>query len=342
MDSRDKIVKELIRDEYFHKWIIDPDRECIDFWIQWGSEEKARNQCIEEAKERLLSFRFKPNPISQENKEVLWESITDNIEKTSNKKTNNHRLNWYSIAAVVTLLLMMVFSYNNYQNYFTEKEIQSIAFIEKVAPRGKISSFKFEDGTVVKLFPESKIKFPEKFSDQDRKVYLEGEGFFEVKKDVNRPFIVETNSLLTYALGTSFNIRTYQNRNKCDVSLVTGRVKVERANKLSNVDAGLILLPGEEAIFENEEVVKQSFIIDEIVSWKDGYIYLENKNFEESLQILKRWFEVDIVVENGYKAAGKKGIGKFRNQSLNNILKVIGYSFDFKFDIKDDRVLITF
>ncbi len=342
MNSKEILVEELIKDEYFHKWLIDPDQECIDFWVQWGNEGSERNQCIEDAKEVLLSFRFETSSISQGKRDMLWENITDQIEKSPNQQSNRHRLLWYSIAAAVTLLLMMVFSYKSYQNYFSEKEIQKIAFIEKIAPKGKISSFEFEDGTVIKLFPESKIRFPEKFSDHDRKIYLEGEGFFEVKKDVNRPFIVETNSLLTYALGTSFNIRTYQNRNKCDVSLVTGKVKVERVNKLKNIDDGIILLPGEEAVFEDEEVVKQLFIIDEVVAWKDGYIYLEDKNFEESLQILKRWFEVEFEVKNGYRADGKKGIGKFKNQSLYNILQVIGYSFDFKFDIKDDKAKITF
>jgi len=345
MTNKDQIVKELIKDEYFHKWIIDPDKACLDFWAHWENEASGRKECIDKARTILLPFKFKTGSIPQVKKNMLWEHISDQIEKTSitkkERQKNTIRHLWYGIAAAVTLLMMVFFTYNSVWDGHTEISKSEISILEKVAPEGKISSLKFEDGTVVKLFSGSVIRYPVNFSKQYREVYLEGEGFFEVTKDANRPFIVKTNSLQTTALGTSFNIRTYENRNKCDVSLVTGKVKVEMLKKSRETLNEVILEPGEEAVLEQEGVRKQPFNIEEVISWKDGYIYLENKNIDETLSILERWFKVDFDVKNRYKANGKSGIGKFKNQSLENILHVIGNSFDFSFEINNDKVIIN-
>ncbi len=345
MNRRDQIVQELIKDKYFHKWIIDPDQKSNDFWTNWAKENPEKNECVRRARSILLSFKFQPGPIPPVKKDLLWDTITKQIEETylirKRQRKNNINFLRYGIPAAIALLIMVAFAYNNGWINPSKTKKTSVSIVEKTAPKGKISSFEFEDGSMVKLFSDSKIRFPEKFDKGLREVYLEGEGFFEVKKDAKRPFIVKTKNLATTALGTSFNIRTYKRGNDCDVSLVTGRVKVERLDKASDGPHQVILTPGEEAVLKNNEVVKRPFNIDETVAWKDGYIYLENKSFDETLQILDRWFDVDFEVRNRGKAKGKKGTGRFKNQNLENILQVIGYSFSFSFEINDDKVTIT-
>ena len=241
---------------------------------------------------------------------------------------------------------MVFFAYNGDWHELLEVAESKPIFIEKVAPEGKISSFKFEDGTTVKLFSGSIIRYPLNFSEESREVYLQGEGFFEVTKDTSRPFIVKSNTLKTTALGTSFNIQTYEHGNECNVSLVTGKVRVEMLENLSGRMKTVFLEPGEEAITKFDDVIKQPFNIQETISWKDGFIYLENKSFDETISILKRWFKVDFVINNRVKIEnklkGKAGNGTFKNQSLENILRVIGHSFEFKYEIKDDAVILTF
>lgn len=345
MTNRDKIVQELIKDEYFHKLIIDPDEECILFWKNWENESDERKGTVDKAKQTILSFRFKPRTISKEQKGVLWEGIEHQIEKSSISAKNNRKRSvgyyWYGVAAAITLIVIVAFAYDGWLERYSESAAVELATIERIAPKGKISLFEFEDGTTVKLFSGSKIRYPQKFGEQVREVYLEGEGFFEVAKNAGRPFVVKTNSLVTTALGTSFNIRTYDNNDMCDVSLLTGSVSVGKLKKAGDVVNVVILRPGEEAILENDEVVKQRFNIEETMSWQEGYIYLENKSFDETIQILERWFDVNFVVKNGYKADGKRGTGKFKGQNLENILQVIGHSFGFSFEIDDNKILIN-
>lgn len=71
MTSNDRIVKNLIKDQYFHKWIIDPDRACLDFWAHWGDEATERQECVAQARAILLSYKFKSSTISQARKNIL-------------------------------------------------------------------------------------------------------------------------------------------------------------------------------------------------------------------------------------------------------------------------------
>ena len=349
--SNDSIVKNLLDDPYFHKWIINPDKACQDFWANWSAKSEEREACMEIARAMLLSFKFRSDTVSSQVKDNLWDQISEQIDQPTPVETRTElpstaRYWWYGIAASILLLAMVYFIYVNDQSKPIQVTKTEASFIEKVAPEGKISSFTFEDGTTVKLFSGSVIRYPVKFSENTREVYLEGEGFFEVKKDTKRPFMVKTNTVMTTALGTSFNIQTSENGSNCNVSLVTGKVRVEMLENLSGTVKTVFLEPGEEAVAKFDNVIKQTFNIQETTSWKDGYIYLENKNFDETISILKRWFKVDFVVNNRqrfeYQLKGKTGKGTFKNQSLENILRVIGHSFEFEYEIQDDHVILTF
>ena len=346
MKERKRIIKDLVKDEYFHRLIIAPDEDCIEFWKKWEMEDPEKKLFIEEAKNILLSAEFKTDNLPNNKKDLIWDNITFRIERETaniNRKHRNHiKYLWYGIAASLVLLVMVIFSYDSLISRTPPKIQTESNLIEKEAPIGKISSYRLGDGTIVKLFSGSIISFREDFGENVREVYLEGEGFFDVVKDKSKPFIVKTKGLSATAIGTSFNVRTYKNSLKCEVSLVTGKVKVERLEKSIETLNELILVPGEEAILSKEGVVKQHFNIDEKTAWKDGYIYLKDKSFNESAQILQRWFNVNFEVNNGYKAEGKKGTGKFKNQSLENILNSIGYSFDFTFNQINDKVTINF
>ena len=344
MKDRKRVIKDLVKDEYFHKLIIAPDDDCYEFWKKWEMEKAERKIYIEEAKALLLCPQFETDGLPGDKKNQLWENISSRIEKETSsakrKHRNQQRYLWFGIAASIVLLITVAFSYN----FFTSTEtllVQEATLIVKKAPIGKISSYRLQDGTIVKLFSGSVISFYDNFGENAREVYLEGEVFFDVKKDKSNPFIVRAKGLSATAIGTSFNVRTYGNL-ECEISLVTGKVKIEKLEKSIETLNELILIPGEEAVLNKDGMIKQNFNIEEKIAWKEGFIYLEGKTFNESLKILQRWFNVDFVVNNKYKAFGKKGTGKFKNQSLDNILTSIGYSFDFTYTQNDSKITINF
>lgn len=276
----------------------------------------------------------------------MWSSISEQIDHgnghSENKAGHGRLRTWLSVAATVSLLVVSFMAYYFVINAPFPGDAMPTRMNEFVVPSGKLSQLHLEDGTEVRLFAGAKISYPEVFEADIREVYIEGEAFFEVSKDPNRPFVVKTKSLVTTALGTSFNVRTFNHSDHCEVSLVTGKVKVEKVEKSSSSLNEIMLAPGEEAVLDAGEISMHSFNIEDKTGWKDGYIILENKDFAESVAILKRWYNVDFIIENQQLVSNKLGTGKFKNQSLENILQSIGYTFDFNFRIEGDNVFVTF
>lgn len=125
--------------------------------------------------------------------------------------------------------------------------------IEKVNSSNQVMKIALEDGSTVTLQPQSKLHYPEKFSEANREVYLEGEGFFEVQKNPAKPFFVYTGNVTTKVLGTSFYVKNIDGVKKIEVEVVSGRVSVyEKENKnigKDNQTNGVVLTPNHKVTF---------------------------------------------------------------------------------------------
>ncbi len=113
-------------------------------------------------------------------------------------------------------------------------------------PRGGEYTLVLADGTTVYLNAESELRFPKQFKGKSRKVYLEGEGYFDVQRDEKQPFVVEVKQVEVRVLGTSFGIRAYMGEENVLTTLVRGRVNVEAGGKQVE------LSPGQQADFNRE------------------------------------------------------------------------------------------
>ncbi len=133
-------------------------------------------------------------------------------------------------------------------------------------PRGQDYHLTLADGTKVWLNAESRLEFPDRFNGNTREVRLQGEAYFEVKKDVKRPFIVHTDYLSTRVLGTSFDVRAYS-RKDASVTLVSGRVQVKTG------DLAQILSPGEQAALTGSQLAVKAVDTYPITQWKEGFFY---------------------------------------------------------------------
>lgn len=209
--------------------------------------------------------------------------------------------------------------------------------VVKSNPAGQKSTIYLPDGSKVILNSASKVVYSSDFS-LKREVVVEGEAFFEVKKDPNRPFIVYANGLATTALGTSFNICTY-NKDKIEVALVSGKVSVEEVKSGSKV----LLTPGEVAFHDRkaDQLKKTYFDQRTKTLWKDGVIYFDNTPLKDAVMTLERWYGVEIVIENNPEEE-PYCTGAFRNDYLSNVLESIAFSLQFEYEINNKRVKIIF
>jgi len=165
-------------------------------------------------------------------------------------------------------------------------------------PRGGEYQLILSDGTKVWLNASSSLKYPTQFEEKERKVVLSGEGYFEVKRDEQHPFIVEAGEANIQVLGTKFNASAYANDTQNEVNLVEGTVRVEqRENKSRNV----VLKPGYEAVLKGREsgIVVKKANLEVALAWKNGMFIFEEESLGNIMKKLSRWYNVDFEYENG-------------------------------------------
>src|SRR5690606_4428956 len=196
------------------------------------------------------------------------------------------------------------------------------------------------DGSIAYLNSASSVKYLQGFSGEERRVELKGEAYFEVARNTDKPFIVESHGVETIALGTSFNIKAYSNEEELRVSLVEGKIMV---HKKGNVKNGVMLSAGKELHvgLNTDKLIETSFDQEEVIGWKDGKLIFNNAGFDEVKLKLERWFGVDIEIAG--RVPGDWMVSTvYEGQTLKNILTDLQYSKDFTYVIKKEKVIIKF
>lgn len=160
-----------------------------------------------------------------------------------------------------------------------------------IVPAEKDYKITLSDGTKVWLNAASKLNFPFAFGDTSREVSLDGEAYFEVTKDKDRPFIVHTPHTAVQVLGTKFNVNTYKDQET--TSLVEGKVR------LSATDAHTLELePGYQGNFDPAQGFKKTpFRTDKVLSWMNGVYYFHNRPLAEVTDVIQRWFGIKVILD---------------------------------------------
>ncbi|MBE9461240.1 FecR family protein [Dyadobacter subterraneus] len=199
-------------------------------------------------------------------------------------------------------------------------------------PTGGQYEISLPDGSKVWLNSKSSLHFPTAFSGKERKVELTGEGYFEVSKNKEKPFVVEAGKTHVEVLGTHFNIMAYDNEAVSKTTLLEGSVKV------GNGENKKLLNPGQQAVIGSQIRVRTADT-DEAVAWKEGYFQFDNEDLTTIMRQLKRWYDVDVV--NEQQIPNKHFTAMIsRNTTLSKVLKMLEMSGELKFEIEDKKVTI--
>lgn len=197
-------------------------------------------------------------------------------------------------AAVVAITLLSAYLYNLLNTKDESPEVVQ-SYHKVTAPLGQISEFTFADGTRIWLNSGTTIRFPNSTREEVRNVYLEGEAFFEVSEDKEKPFVVHAGNQEARVFGTSFNVRAYEGTEFIETTLVEGSLGVS-ANKGSEV---VMLQPGEQfrlAVNGGKNIL-QKVDTHHFEAWKEGKLIFRNKPLGEIVSDLERWYNVKIRFE---------------------------------------------
>ncbi|MFC6099299.1 FecR family protein [Olivibacter domesticus] len=188
-------------------------------------------------------------------------------------------------------------------------------------PRGGQYHLVLPDGSRVWLNAASSLTYTINGSAQERFVKLEGEAYFEVAKDRERPFRVESRGQVVEVLGTHFNINSYPDEPIVKTTLVEGSVKVVPIAHKGSV----ILQPGQQAALDktNHLSVKQADISD-VVAWKNGKFSFKQADIEIVMRQLSRWYDVKVIFK-GKKPNITLSGEVYRNTHASKVLEILSF-----------------
>lgn len=192
------------------------------------------------------------------------------------------------------------------------------------------------DGTQVWLNSDSELRYPVDFVGNERRVFLKGEGYFEVAKDVTKPFRVEADRMVVEALGTTFDVNVYRDGGRLAATLLEGRVRVTEQDFRQEC----ILDPGYQAVIQEGKLHVGKVNVNDIVGWKEGRFVFSNMTLEEIACQLERWYDVKVGFQDvATKYERFTGVVKRYNQ-LSQLTELIEETTNLKFEINGREVKI--
>jgi ferric-dicitrate binding protein FerR (iron transport regulator) len=305
-------IEHFLNDESFRIWVCFNDDQHD--WEEWTLENTSRAKLVEEARLWLLAMKVPNDHLSSDEVLNALEATWGKIERVSENKNDSEkpvlkllRKRWFNgVAAVLILSLLSGWLYNqsssSENSALTYSELISDnkeGLVEQTNNSDKPQIITLSDGSSVLLQPNSKLSYPKIFLGNERKVYLSGEGFFEISKNPQKPFFVFANEIVTKVVGTSFKIKAYANQPNVEIVVRTGKVKVRSNALISNPkDKMIVLLPNQALRFVRKNLSFNKIIDitqDELLSGSTSNI--EQLGFEFTDIPVSQIFK---TIEQGY------------------------------------------
>ena len=217
-----------------------------------------------------------------------------------------------------------------------EKEVVETLYHTITIPRGGEYDLLLSDGSRLRMNSESEIRVPVTFEKGQREVFMKGEIYFDIVRDSLAPFVVHTHQGDIRVLGTSFNVRDYQDENFLETTLVNGKVAFERGGNYS------YLKPGEQLRLNKEDGKTTVETVDVLLycSWKDGRFVFEKQRLEVIMNTIARWYNINVF----YESSSVKDIlftGNIKRYSdLEQVVNMLKLINKIDIEIKDRNVFV--
>ncbi len=274
----------------------------------------SESESNEEAEKHLRNF-WKDYQPGEDVSAIKLEFLLDRIHHKINlgrreeviplKKRNHsyrsiHSLLKYS-ARIAAILAIPLLGYLSWElNQKRDLMAQTEAIINEIScPLGVRSHFNLPDGTSVTLNNGSSLKYPTRFSKENRTVSLVGEAYFDVKHNQESPFIIETEGLDVKVLGTKLNIYSYPGEEYQEITLESGEIELLSTLKKKQISIRK-MKPGQHAVYEYTKH-KLDVKFDDVkkyTSWKDGRLVLRNDPASVFLKRIGRWYNVQFNIQD--------------------------------------------
>ena len=237
--------------------------------------------------------------LSDEDKEAFLKSLKEKIDISNDAEIfcRDKYAGWLWLVAATVIIMLMIPIYALWKKHPAQLITKAAVFKVIQTNEGEVRQWQMSDGSLVWLNAQSKIRFRNGFDSHSRDVYLEGQAFFEVARDIQRPFIVHASNLQVSVLGTHFDISDYDEDKAVSVSVLSGKVAV---GSMKGQKAPVILNPGELLSYNKHShfVSRSSFTVSEQPGWTKGEVVFYHTKMSEVANYIKRHYGWSITIND--------------------------------------------
>lgn len=299
----------------------------VEAWLAASTD----NQKVLDELQQVFDLTDPVNVEAEVDTEAAWAKVKQQIHtETKEAKVVSMRpersFNYWRVAAVALVLLGVVFIGNN-----VWKDIRNGAReLALVETTDDIAKDTLSDGTVIDLNQHSKLSYPVAFANDERRVKLKGEAFFDVTPNAEKPFIIEAGAAEVKVLGTSFTVKTDDADELVTVVVETGKVQ------LSGKGEKVILLPGDKGTFNKQTglVTKGKNDLVDYQFWRNHKLVFSNTSLLEVVDILNQRYDAGLSIESP-EAGACRFTATFEDEELKTILTVLTTTFNMQLEEGD-------
>lgn len=213
------------------------------------------------------------------------------------------------------------------------------AMREVATETGQRARVTLHDGTRVMLNAESRLTLPDQFAEGERVVHLQGEAYFEVVPDKDRPFRIRANGVVTEVLGTKFNVGAYPDEPDVSVVVDEGTVAVRREGEPRDHEVRLEHDQLAQVPRGPERIVRREVVVEDYVAWMDGRLVFRDAPIQEVARKLRRWFGLQVVLVPSLEEGGVDRLNaSFKDESIEDVLNIIAETLNLRYERDGQRV----
>ena len=336
MEEENKHIDELIAN-YLTEGL---DKNALDELKTWIAASAENQQYFIRQREIWFSAVSR-EAASVYDKDKAFENFRNRVESQKEIQSTSRRgfslsALWRYAAVVAIIIAVGCISY--WQGEVNVKD--TFADISVEAPLGSKTKLYLPDGKLVWLNAGSRMTYSQGFGVDNRKVELEGEGYFEVKRNEKIPFFVKTKDLQLQVLGTKFNFRDYPEDHEVVVSLLEGKVGL---NNLLIEEKEAVLSPDERAVLNkaNGLLTVESVTASNASQWTDGYLFFDEELLPDIAKELERSYNVKIHIANdSLKTFRFYGNFVRREQNIQEVLEALASTEKMQYKIEERNITI--
>lgn len=311
---------------YFGNWLEGEERKKVEAW----RDESPVNRAIFEDSKKV----WEQLQLLKDMKKFKAEAALDQVHKKIARKTRNTFAEIFRrVAAILLLPLVGATLWLALEKVNSDSAPEVWNTLE--TPAGMRSSFTLPDGSVVWLNSSTRLSYPMKFGNE-RVVRLDGEAYFSVFQDKQKPFVVDAGKIGISVTGTEFKASNYPNEKLTEIVLVTGSVRLFDKGPEGQERTLTGLKPGERFCYdtENNEIHIDHVDVGKYLGWKDGILVFRDDPMQEVVRRLNRWFNVNIQL-TGPELEDYVYTATFENESLLQILELLRISAPIDYTIRN-------